>query len=190
MFQTVRIQRWFRKIHIEHPLRFTKNFRDKDCITLRPIRSYTSYQVFFITMDNNDVYAADACAWLDYFCRHSTTHPLTRMAIPLISVWNAFLVARFLLPQHSPLLLQCKSVKVKPERRLEQVTKREVIKLVPESPLLRIGILEIIDLPKVGTQCKKRIQYELLDSVYKSVNNHTYILDVNSQYPIDVECGF
>ena len=110
-------------------LKVHQNFRDRDCITLRPIRSYTSYQVFFITMGNNDVYAADACAWLDYFCRHSTTHPLTRMAIPLTSVWNAFFVAQCLLPQQSPLLLQCKSVKVKPERRLERTTKREVIKL-------------------------------------------------------------
>lgn len=171
----IRIQRWFRRRHLDHPLRFCQNFRDVDCLTLEPIRNLTEHQVFFLTLSNGDVHACEAVPWMKYFITHGKLHPATRTPIEPHDVWSCYYACRRVLPYHSKVLETCRTLKI-----AATLIKREnVVKLVPVSPLYRINLYEITHI----APGKKKVEYNLSDS--RPPNS----LIVPTHYLVEVKCN-
>lgn len=179
-----KIQRWFRMIHLENPLRFTSNFKDVDILTLNKIRHLTLHQCFFLTVPNGDIHACEAVSWLQYFIRHGTLHPMTKCTIENEDVWACFFKARQLLPSHSKLIEACHSINV-----IATMKEREkVVKLVPKSPLYRLQIVNVIDI----SRNKKNVHYQLADSRAAGalVDPRTFHVEIKSSLDFMVEFTF
>lgn len=183
-----RIQKWIRSKLLHHQLKFVSNFREVDCLTLAPIRSMTLSQCFFMTLPNGNLVAADSRAWLEFFVRHGTHHPATRTPIDPVAVWNCYFISRLTLPRHSPLLEACTSKALLATSRNER--KKQVVKLVPKSPLYRVSIIEIrtMEMP-----CKKRIVYQLNDSRNGELVDPRYFrveIKTAEGSPVEIEVSF